>query len=590
MKKILIILILAVFMMINLFVPAYAEAELTDVQRNSITMMNYLLVMVKEINDSKNSRLFLEDTYNSLISNIHPNAVDSETKDQLDNMLETLETYRLISVKRDRLALLYEKNQAKAIKNAIPNPLGLLSVVESKNPLKIIASIAYMAVDSISSYNSFVEENEMNYLKDGWELTDEEAAELHNSRKMAFDYMIDMVQFYDLPGDLALNEESIDEFIQAKNNSNVYQRIHTLESNRAKYEGYAYYWLLLGESYYEAEEYEKCLEATATYIGQSNRIFRLDYELAKELPMAVTAAREVMNEDDYVKKAAEYAELIIANTGGKNWALRYFAAQTYIDLYALTENKDYLERAYEIVLDNVVYLVSTQRVENSVYLAALEKVQPNKDASKEEEKEIKNFNRMLEEIRKTELSPVYEPLLLNCDLLFDLMNLLNVDEAERTKVDRILHNNGENLFLTDPLDDLYRIGPKPEEFIDVAFEKDEIIKIGDKKSSVLTIPANYVTPDSVIKVSVTDKGVTNEFTDWTVKKVVRKVSGLVESFDVVYSSKSIAPQKYTKDSKVTVTLSVMAGYGTKEYTFDFYVVDVKNVLGAQKVEFRRTSR
>ena len=62
------------------FIPAQAVQDLTDVQRNSITMMNYLLVMVKEINDSKYSRLFLEDTYSSLINNIHPNAVDGETK------------------------------------------------------------------------------------------------------------------------------------------------------------------------------------------------------------------------------------------------------------------------------------------------------------------------------------------------------------------------------------------------------------------------------------------------------------------------------------------------------------------------------
>lgn len=590
MKKFLVFIILVVSMIINSFVPAYAAEELTDVQRNSVTMMNYLLVMVKEINDSKYSRLFLEDTYNSLINNIHPNAVDSETKSQLTNMLETLETYRMISVKRDRLALLYEMNQAKAIRSAIPNPLGLLSAVASKNPLKIVASIAYMAVDSISSYNSFVEENELNYLKDGWELTDEEAAELHNSRKMAFEYMIDMVQYNDLPGDLALNEESIDEFIQAKNNSNVYQRIHTLETNLNKYEGYAYYWLLLGESYYEAEQYEKCLEATNTYIDQNNRIFRLDYELAKELPMAISAAREVLDKDDYVKAATKYAELIISNTGGKNWALKYFAAQTYIDLYALTQDETYLKKAYDITLDNVVYLVSTQRDENKAYLSEIEKIQADKNASKEEKKEIKQYNSMLEEVRKTELSPVYEPLLLNCDLLFDLMDQTNANEEERTKVDRILHDNGSNLFLTDPLDDLYRMGTKPEEFIEVVFEKDEIIKIGDKKSSVLTVPANFVTPDSVITVTVTDNGKSDTYTDWNVDRVVRKVSGLIESFDVIYSSKSIAPRTYTKDSKVTVSISVMEGYDTKEYTFDFYVVSVTDFLGAQKVEFRRSSR
>ena len=587
MRKAILFILLSVIILTN---TVTAAPEMTDVQRNSITMMNYLLAVTKEINDSSGSKLFLENTYNSLINNTHPNAVDSDTQVQLNIMLDTLNSYRMLSEKRTRLAYIYEQNQAKAIKSAIPNPLGLLSAVQSGNPLKIVASVAYMAVDSITSYNSYMEESELSYLRDGWELDDEEAKELHQSRKSAFNYMIDMVQEYNLPGDLALSEAAIDDFIAAKENENVFQRIHFLESEQKIYEGYAYYWLLLGESYYEAEDYEKCIEATEKYLSLNNHIFRFDYDLAKELPMAINAAKELYDTEEYIKFAEKYAELIVANAGNKNWALRYFAAQTYIDLYSLTENTEYLQKAYDITLDNVVFLVTLQRTENSEYLAEIQKLEAKKDATKDEKKEIKQYNDMLVEMRKTELSPVYEPLLINVDLLFELMDKLEIDEAGRQKVDRILHGNGDNLFLVEPLDDLYRIGAQPADYIEVSFEKDEIIKIGDKKSSVLTLPANFVTPDSKITVIVTDADGSHEYTDWKVDKVTRKVNGLVESFDVTYKSQTIASQKYSKDSKVSVILEVKEGYDVKTYEFAFYVVDCSDFLGAQKVEFRRSGK
>lgn len=56
--------------------PAYAErgipaSALSDLQSNSITMLNYLSALTMEINVSKQSRLFLEEAYSSLINNIH---------------------------------------------------------------------------------------------------------------------------------------------------------------------------------------------------------------------------------------------------------------------------------------------------------------------------------------------------------------------------------------------------------------------------------------------------------------------------------------------------------------------------------------
>ena len=137
---------------------ADSEVELTDEQKKSMAMLNYLAVLTQEINASKNSRLYLENAYTSLIGNTHPNAVDYRTQNQLTGLLDTLEAYRMVAVKRDRLEYLYEQNQAKAIKAAIPNPLGLLSATRSISPLQLVASVAYMAVDSAASYSAAKEE------------------------------------------------------------------------------------------------------------------------------------------------------------------------------------------------------------------------------------------------------------------------------------------------------------------------------------------------------------------------------------------------------------------------------------------------
>ena len=156
--------------------------QLDSTQSNSIAMLNYLTVLTQEIRASKNSRLYLEEAYSSLINNTFPNAVDSRTLTQLNSILDTLENYRMISVKRERLEYIYEQNRAQALREAVPNPLGLLSAVQSFSLAKIAASIAYMAVDAYTSYTTYTAQVDLQYLKDGWALDDEEAVALHKPR------------------------------------------------------------------------------------------------------------------------------------------------------------------------------------------------------------------------------------------------------------------------------------------------------------------------------------------------------------------------------------------------------------------------
>ena len=547
-----------------------SASKLNDTQRNSIAMLNYLTVLMQEINASKNSRLYLEEAYSSLINNTYPNAVDNRTLAQLGGILDTLEDYRMIAVKRDRLQYIYEQNRAQALREAVPNPLGLLSAVQSFSLSKIAASIVYMAVDSYTSYTTYTAQADLQYLKDGWALDDNEATTLHNSRKDAFNYMVKIVGEKDLPGDLALNENSVDEFVTRKNSSNVIQRIQFLESNKETFRALGAYWLILAESYYIEGDYTKCLEAVSTYESLGTRIYRKDYGLAKVLPLAIVAAGETKIETEYVEIAEQYGKYILLNTDNDEWALRYFVAQTYVDLFAKTSDTWHLEAAYGIVLDNVNYLVNKQNTMNAEYLSEVTETVISKDATKDEKAEIENYNKQLKEERKTALAPIYEPLLLNCDLLFSLAQELDIADGEKTKIDRILHENGENIFLVPLIDAKYRFAPASEELVAKVIE----VSFNGKE---LSIPTKYVSGDALITVTVTDpdSDAPVVFVDWEMLKVERKDNTDIDSFTVTFKSPTAEKHKYSIGAMIKIEITPKKDIVSNTLNFSFTTLNDK---------------
>lgn len=515
---------------------------------NSIAMLNYLTVVNQQINESSNSKLYLEDVYSSLINNTSPNAVDDRTQIQLGDMLDTIDQYRMIDVKRDRLLYVYEQNKAQALRDAVPNPLGLLSSVQSLSWPKLIASVTYMAIDAKSSYDTSIANAEMQYLQDGWELDDAATKALSNSRESLFDYMIDMVQDKKIPDDYALTENAVNEFVKCKNTKNVSRRIQFLESNKGTYERFGEYWLVLAESYYSNGDYGKCLESMQTYERVQAKIFRKDHGLAKTIPLAVVAAEEsISNKIQCDNTIKHYVELLTKNIGTEDWALRYFAAQTYLDLYVRTNDQSNLEKAYSLALDNVNYLIDEQRNQNSTYLADVKKKAEPKGATKAQIKEIKEYNKMLEEERKTKLSPIYEPLRLNCDLLFGLAEELDVPEAEQKKIEKILHgaNRNESLFLNSVLDEKYYF-EKPE-----SSDGDGI----EMEKGVLNIPVSLVSDETKIKVKVGTGMSAVVADDWQLKKVERKTKGDITTFTAQYTSKKADKATYNDGIKIAVEIT-----------------------------------
>lgn len=553
---------------------------LSDTQRNSISMLNYLAVLTQEINASQNSRMYLENAYSLLINNTYPNAVDSRTLSQLTSILDTLEKYRMIAVKRERLEYVYEQNRAQAIRSAVPSPLGLIGAVQSFSLSKLAASVVYMAIDSATSYSSHSTQVDMQYLQDGWVLDDEAATALHNSRKDTFSYMVRIVGDYNLPGDLALSEANVDEFVSWANNTNIVQRLQFLETNADTYQALGSYWITLAESYFENGDYAKCISAITSYEALGTRIFRKDYELSRVLPLAIISAGAVLSGDEYIQTVEHYIELINQNSDYDDWVSHYFAAQTYIELYARTHDSAYLQRAYDLAINNVNCLVNEQRSLNEKYLSSVvTAVDPDK-ATKEQKEDVKQYNKMLKEARKTELPPVSEPLLLNCELLFSLAAELNVTAQEKAKIESILHLNGNNIFLSAPIDHQFRFDTSVIETadIDVSFDGKELV-----------VPASLVCTNSVIKVNVIDAATGEEiaFEDWVVAKVDRRQEGKLDTFTVTYTSIAAKEFKYTPDATVSITLFTGATTLDNPLVFEYVTIAEKVWVIFDSVGFDR---
>ena len=565
------------------------EEVLSDTQRNSVNMLNYMTVLTQKINQSPNNQVFLENAYSSLKNDLYPNAVDNKTQAQSTSLLDTINGYRMLSVKRDRLEYIYEQNKAQALRQAIPNPMGLLSAVQSGSTLKAAASILYMAVDAKSSYDAASSQADLQFLKDGWELDDQTADELHNSTKNALNYMYNMVRDYDLPGDYALNDESVEAFVSWTAKENLVSKISWLESNQKTYEQFGPYWLELVKDYYDAENYAQCLDALNHYEKVSTRIFRKDLDYAQVLPMAIISARETMSENQYVEFADKYCDLILTNTKKYSdsedfdWSKRYFVSQIYLDLYAKTNDESYLESAYNIAFENVNILADSQKELNKTYLAEVKQVEKKKSATKREKKEIKEYNKALKNERKIALPPVNESLYLNCDLLFALADKLDISQLEKDKIDSILHDNNKQMFLTKALDNRFWFDHKN----DMVKAKDITLEYNGKK---LVVPATCVTDRSSIIVSVKRGKKKHVIKDWKVKEVVRPKNSKVSDFEVTYESEKGSKYKYQDGDAITITIVPVSETPEENLVFTYNAKAEKVAFVFNHIAFERKTK
>lgn len=557
------------------------EDNLTLKQKNSIAMLNYLATTAEEINVSKDNRLLLEEVYTTLINNTNPDKIDKTTQDHLNNLMDVIKTYRMISIKRDRLQYIHNQDKASTIRNAVPNPLAVLSVTNSLDWKRLVTGVAYTVIDSYNHYKSANAELDQQFLISGWELEDEETENIQKSRERAFNYMIDIVREYDLSGDLSLNENDVKKFAEWSS-KDITRKIQFLESNENTYKMFGNYWLSLADCYYQTGEYTKCLDCVKKYNGLSTGIFRKDYDYAQILPKAIVSVQEVYTGDNYIQQSKIFADAIMQNTEDDDWSSRYFSAQVYLDLYAQTDEQEYLNKVYDIALNNVNILVNEQINQNTTYLNDVKELEleeiDDKYLSKEEQKELKTkrkqeqkeldkYNKSLKEKRKTELPALYEPLILNCDLLFAVAGELNINESEKNKIEGILQTDSNGVFLSKPINDHYSFTDDTKDY-KIKYNKDKI-----------TVPADLLIEGSTITVTLENDDSKKTFDNWKITKVTRE-DNKIDSFDAYFTNKEINSFEWNKDTKITIKIvngdnyePILSKYKVKEYKDNFVIPD-----------------
>ncbi len=562
------------------------ELGLSEQQMNSFSMLYYLAITAEEIRTSKDNRLILDDIYTSLLNDINPGSIDETTQDHLKNLRDIIKSYINISVKRERLQYIYNQNKAASMRSAVPNPLAILSVTNSFDWKKLVLSVAFTAVDSYNNYKTAENAAEQEFFMSGWELDDEETATIQKNRERAFDYMVDIVQEYDLDGKLTLSEKAIETFAEICAIEPVQQKIRRLESEEETYKLLGNYWLELTECYYETDKYEKCLSSIERYNELATGIYRKDYNYVQVLPKVIVATQNVYKGTEYEEMVGAFVNDIMKNTSTDEWAIRYFAAQVYLDLYARTEKQEYLDSAFNIAYDNVTILLDEQQELNSTYLADVEEVtitEPDyrflsEDEKKEREKlykaelkQLKVYNKSLKEKRETELPTLYEPLILNCELLFALAEEMNITASDKADIEAILQTKSGGVFLSQIINRRYSFNTNTENY-SIEFNKSEVV-----------VPVNLMTDASSVVIKVTDNNKTTTFDDCMVSEVVRD-GKTIDTFFTHITSKQMKDYEWTENSKVTI--EIHNGDNFETLTFRYKVKEYKdNWLIPDKVVF-----
>ena len=233
-------------------------------------------------------------------------------------------------------------------------------------------------------------------------------------------------------------------------------------------------------------------------------------------------------------------------------------------------------------------LLGEQQKINSTYLADVEEItiaEPdyrflNEDEKKEREKQYKTelkqlkvYNKALKEKRETELPTLYEPLILNCELLFALADEMNITTLEKADIEAILQTKTKGVFLSQVVNSRYSFNRKTDNY-SIEFDKNEIV-----------VPVSLMTDASYVVVKVIDNDKTTTFDDCKVNEVTRK-GDTIDTYYAHIISKKMKAYTWTENSKVTV--QIYSGENYEALTFCYKVKEYKdNWLILDKVVFEK---
>ncbi len=158
---------------------------------------------------------------------------------------------------------------------------------------------------------------------------------------------------------------------------------------------------------------------------------------------------------------------------------------------------------------------------------------------------------------------------LNCDLLFALVNELDIAGTEQKKIDGMLHPSGRPLFLTAALDSLYYVNP---------LQTEQGAETVDFAGTAVKIPCSYLADGATVIVSIkeSDDAEAEVITDWELKSVNRTSEGNVSDYVAIYESSEARKHAWKPDGEIVVTINPKEGSNAEPVEVRFISVSMRN--------------
>ena len=344
-----------------------------DAITTEIMMMNYITTKTEEIIRTKN-KIILDDVIDMIDNGLALTKIDPKTRNYFTKLRDSIKDLILEERKRSRIQYLYNQKEANAMQAALsPNvATAIFASVAGKalkeNPVSAVLSVGAIILDRVGAYNESIAASEDQFLKDGWELDDTTLANVFELKGDLFNYRAEMVGEYNIPEEMILYKDQVEEYEKRRVDDNHTSRINFYETNIDSYKGFPLVHLELAKSYYAKEEYKKCVDSIDKYLDSNIDIFRCDKNLAQVLPLGFAAAMNYMTDTEYEKYANKllsiYREIFKNDISNTLSDLKFKYAIINMDLFKRTNKKEYLDEAYKQCYNNIEPLVKEQKLLN----------------------------------------------------------------------------------------------------------------------------------------------------------------------------------------------------------------------------------
>ena len=150
---------------------------------------------------------------------------------------------------------------------------------------------------------------------------------------------------------------------------------------------------------------------------------------------------------------------------------------------------------------------------------------------------------------------------------------MEISDTEKAEIEAILKTGTNGTFLCKPINDAYSFSQRGNRYT-VEFDGDTLV-----------IPAELMTANSTVTITVTEGSSSVTFDDCVITKVERKGSTL-DTFFAHISSKQMKKYDWTANSKVTITITYGDAYD-KTVDFIFTVSQFDEHWYGDKVVFEQ---